>query len=50
MLLNYLLCLQCPRGFIGNGQECSNDTDSDGIPDNKLTTGCSPGISCKPVS
>ena len=26
--------------MIGNGKECSNDTDSDGVPDTKLTIGC----------
>ncbi|XP_019856518.1 PREDICTED: cartilage oligomeric matrix protein-like isoform X2 [Amphimedon queenslandica] len=40
---------QCPRGNIGNGTQCSPDSDSDGIPDTALTTGCSkPGsASCK---
>lgn len=43
---------QCPRGHIGNGTQCSMDSDSDGIPDTALTSGCSkPGsIQCKAVS
>ena len=32
--------LQCPYPLIGNGLECSNDTDLDGIPDSELNIGC----------
>ena len=41
--------LQCPKGFIGNGKECSNDTDLDGVPDIALSAGC-PWSKCVPVS
>ena len=26
--------------MIGNGKQCIEDSDSDGIPDSELTTGC----------
>lgn len=30
----------CPMPLIGNGKECTNDTDLDGVPDRQLTIGC----------
>ena len=38
--------------MIGNGRECSNDTDLDGYPDTRLTIGCNdkPVKSCPVVS
>lgn len=41
---------QCPRPLIGNGKECSNDTDLDGVPDIELTTGCEGTEICRKVS
>ena len=37
--------------MIGNGRECSNDTDLDGYPDTRLTIGCNdkPVKSCPVV-
>lgn len=42
---------QCPEPLIGNGLECSHDTDLDGIPDTQLTLGCDvQGHTCSEVS
>ena len=41
---------QCPLPLIGNGLECSNDTDLDGIPDSLLTIGCEGPEKCFKVS
>lgn len=44
--------MQCPEPMIGNGKECSNDTDLDGYPDVQLTIGCNnqPVKACPVVS
>lgn len=42
--------VQCPLPLIGNGRECSNDTDLDRVPDFKLTIGCDGPEECLKVS
>ena len=45
-----LLCYtQCPAGLIGNGKECADDSDSDGVPDTLLTKGCDANKHCNKV-
>ncbi len=46
----YTVCYtQCPAGLVGNGKECADDGDSDGVPDTVLTKGCDANKHCNKV-